>query len=104
MFFRSLDRPELAAEKAAEPAVADCLAFIENRAVVGPYLTDQLLLPLALAKGRSSFTTSCFTSHTLTNAQLMRKWLGVGIEISGTSGKPGQITVEGSDINQQPGV
>ena len=102
--FSSLGRPGLAAEKVAESAVADCLAFIENRVAVGPYLTDQLLLPLALAEGSSSFTTSCLTSHTLTNVQLLRKWLDVEIEISGISGKPGQITIKGSDFNQISGA
>jgi RNA 3'-terminal phosphate cyclase (ATP) len=94
--FSSLGRPGLAAEKVAEAAVADCLAFIENRSAVGPYLADQLLLPLALAQGQSSFTTSRLTSHALTNAQLLRRWLDVGIDISGAPGGPGQITVSGT--------
>ena len=99
--FSSLGRPGLAAEKVAEVAVADCLAFLENRSVVGPYLADQLLLPLALAHGRSSFTTSRLTSHTLTNAQLLRRWLDVGIEISGAPGGPGQIAVGGIAFTPQ---
>ena len=93
--FSRLGRPGLAAEKVAETAVADCLAFVENRVAIGQYLADQLLLPLALCKGRSSFTTSNLTSHTITNAQLLRRWLNVEIEISGTPGQSGSITVEG---------
>lgn len=93
--FSSLGRPGLAAEKVAESAVADCLAFIENRVTVGPYLADQLLLPLALSAGRSSFTTNNLTSHTITNAQLLRRWLDVEIDIGGTPGKTGYVTIEG---------
>ncbi len=94
--FSSLGRPGLVAEKVAEAAVADCLAFIENRNTVGPYLTDQLLLPLALAEGHCSFTSGRLTSHTMTNAQLLRLWLDVDIEINGAIGAPGQITVSGT--------
>ena len=97
--FSCLGRPGLAAEKVAKAAVADCLAFIENRAEVGQHLADQLLLPLALSRGRSSFTTNILTSHTITNAQLLRRWLDVEIEISGTAGKTGHVTVEGIDFS-----
>jgi RNA 3'-terminal phosphate cyclase (ATP) len=93
--FSSLGRPGLAAEKVAKSAVADCLAFVENRVTVGPHLADQLLLPLALPTGHSSFTTNNLTSHTITNAQLLRRWLDVEIEIGETPGKTGYVTVKG---------
>jgi RNA 3'-terminal phosphate cyclase (ATP) len=93
--FSSLGRPGLVAEKVAQSAVADCLAFVENRVMVGSHLADQLLLPLALSAGRSSFTTNNLTSHTITNAQLLRRWLDVEIEIGGTPGKTGYVTVQG---------
>jgi RNA 3'-terminal phosphate cyclase (ATP) len=97
--FSSLGRPGLPAEKVASSAVADCLSFVENRAAVGSYLADQLLLPLALSRSSGSFTTSRLTSHTYTNAQLLRIWLDVEIELIGAPGESGQITVEGSGFS-----
>ena len=48
-------------------------------AVVGEYLADQLLIPLALA-GAGEFITSEPSSHTLTNAQTIAKFLEVKID------------------------
>jgi RNA 3'-terminal phosphate cyclase (ATP) len=64
-------------------------------------LADQLLLPLALAHGQCSFTTSRLTSHTLTNAQLLRRWLNVEIETYGAPGGPGQIAISGTAFAQR---
>ncbi len=93
--FSCLGRKGLPAEKVSETAVAQCVAFIENNASVDKYLADQLLLPLALAHGASCFTTGEITLHTLTNANLLRQWLGVTIQIQGRQGQPGQIIVHG---------
>jgi RNA 3'-terminal phosphate cyclase (ATP) len=41
---------------------------------VGPYLADQLLLPLAIAGG--VFVTRRPTAHTLTNLETIRSFLG----------------------------
>jgi len=93
----ALGRPGLAAEKVAEAAVAELLAFADNEdAAVDAHLADQLLLPMALAHGRSGFTTDYLTQHTLTQAELLRTWLGVHIEITGAEGQPGRVTVEGT--------
>lgn len=47
---------------------------------VGEHLADQLLIPLALAKG-GSFVTQRPTEHTRTNAALVERLLGVPIAI-----------------------
>jgi RNA 3'-terminal phosphate cyclase (ATP) len=92
----ALGRPGLPAEQVAEEAVAELLAFADNeQAAVDAHLADQLLLPMALAHGRSSFTTNCLTQHTLTQAALLRLWLDVDIEIAGAEGQPGRVSVEG---------
>jgi RNA 3'-terminal phosphate cyclase (ATP) len=52
---------------------------MSSSAAVGPFLADQMLLPMALA-GSGSFTTSELTMHTLTNAQVIRKFLTVDIQ------------------------
>jgi RNA 3'-terminal phosphate cyclase (ATP) len=97
--FTSLGRKGLPADKVAETAVANLLAFVDNKAAVDKHLADQLLLPMALGHGRSTLTTNQLTQHTLTNAHLLRQWLDVSITITGDLGHPAQIEVTG--INYQ---
>jgi RNA 3'-terminal phosphate cyclase (ATP) len=93
--FSALGRRGWPAEQVAETAVAECLAFIENRVAVDPFLADQLLLPGALAHGRTSYTTNRLTRHTVTNAALLCRWLDTNIEIIGRPDEPAQITIDG---------
>lgn len=97
--FSSLGRKGLPAEAVAEAAVADCRAFMENKVDVDRHLADQLLLPLALVRGSSDFTTDEITLHTLTNASLLRRWLDTPISITGNLGEPGHIAVTGCDYS-----
>jgi RNA 3'-terminal phosphate cyclase (ATP) len=93
--FSSLGRKGLPADKVAEAAVAELLAFVDNGAAVDHHLADQLLVPMALAHGKSSFTTDNLTQHTKTNANLLRQWLNVSITVDGVIGKPGRVWVTG---------
>lgn len=98
----ALGRKGLPADQVAETAVAQLLAFVDNKVAVDEHLADQLLLPMALAHGRSSFTTHVITQHTLTNAALLQQLLGVDTQIDGKPGQPGQLTVTG--INWETGM
>ena len=93
--FSSLGRPGLPAEKVADAVIADFTAFMENGAAVDQYLADQLLVPMALANGVSSFTTNRITGHTLTTIELLQLWLGISITVEGTTGNRGRIEVHG---------
>jgi RNA 3'-terminal phosphate cyclase (ATP) len=93
--FSRLGRKGMPAEKVAEGAVAEMLAFLDNGLAVDHYLADQLLLPMALAKGSSSFTTSRLTQHTMTVVELLRMWLDIHIDVAGNLDEPGEITVNG---------
>ena len=93
--FSSLGRKGLPADIVAETAVADLLAFMDNKVAVDKYLADQLLIPMALGHGRSTLTTNQLTQHTLTNAHLLRQWLDVSITITGDLGQSSQIEVDG---------
>ena len=99
--FSSLGRKGLPAEDVAQAAVAELLSFMDNGAAVDRYLADQLLIPMALAHGQSSFTTDSISRHLLTNVQLLRQWLGVSIEVQGEPSQFGRVTVTG--IGYQPG-
>jgi RNA 3'-terminal phosphate cyclase (ATP) len=93
--FSGIGRPGLPAEHIADAVVAELLAFRQSGAAVDAHLADQLLVPMALAHGVSSFTTDRLTQHTLTHVELLRQWLGVDIGLSASLDQPGRITVQG---------
>lgn len=93
--FSSVGRPGLPSEKVAEAAVAEAVAFVDNGAMVDRHLADQLVLPLALAHGRTSYTTDYLTLHTTTSADLLRLWLDVRSDITGDLGGPAEIAITG---------
>ncbi len=66
--FTSLGQRGKPAEQVAEEACEDLLDFVKGSSALDRYLADQLLLPLAMAKGTSRFTTERVTQHLLTNA------------------------------------
>lgn len=98
--FTALGKKRVASEKVAETAVTALLDYMENGADVDKYLADQLLLPLALANGRSEFTADQLTRHTTTNADLLRQWLDAEIVINGKIGGMADIVVEGVDFRK----
>lgn len=57
---------------------------VASEAAVGPHLADQLLMPLALARG-GRFTTLRPTPHTRSNIAVIERFLPVGITIEDTS-------------------
>jgi RNA 3'-terminal phosphate cyclase (ATP) len=81
------------AERVADEAVDALEAFLATDGAVDQFLADQLLLLLALANGTSRFRTSQVTTHLLTNAQIIRLFLPVEIEIEGELGQAGEVRV-----------
>jgi RNA 3'-terminal phosphate cyclase (ATP) len=66
------------AEAVAQEAIDQAQAYMESDAAVGEHLADQLLLPMALAGG-GSFTASTVSMHTMTNAEVIGRFLPVAI-------------------------
>ena len=98
--FSALGAKGKPSDQVADEACQALLAHHATEAAADPHLADQLLLPLALASGRSALTTSEVTGHLLTNAYTIQQFLPVSIEVSGREGEPGQVTVFGH--NQVP--
>jgi RNA 3'-phosphate cyclase len=84
----------LPAERVADHAVDQLLAFIESDSCVDQYLADQLLLPLAFAEGASEFRTSQISQHLLTNANVIRAFTSTKIELLGEVGESGTVIIE----------
>jgi RNA 3'-terminal phosphate cyclase (ATP) len=82
-------------EQVADEACRALLMHHAQSAPVDPHLADQLLLPLALADGRSEFRTSHVTAHLLTNAHIIRQFVPAVIDIAGQEGQAGAVVVQG---------
>jgi len=82
------------AERVADEAVDALEVFLARDAAVDRWMADQLLLPLALGRQPSVFTTSEVTSHLLTHADVIRAFLPADIRIVGAPGDPGTVHVQ----------
>ncbi len=69
------------AESVADDAVRQCRAYLAHSAPAGEHLTDQLLLPLAVA-GTGTFRSAGLSSHAETNLHIIRQFLDVPITTS----------------------
>jgi RNA 3'-terminal phosphate cyclase (ATP) len=91
------------AERVADEAVDELEAFLTSDAALDRYLADQLLLPLAIAPGGSSFTTEKVTTHLTTNAQVLMAFTPVDVQIQGEIGEPGRVQLTPPAGGLRPG-
>jgi RNA 3'-terminal phosphate cyclase (ATP) len=77
----------------AEEAAHAALAYLDTAAPVGVHLADQLVLPMALAAG-GRFITSKPSPHTLTNMDVIERFLDVEFDAVALAKRRWQVTVE----------
>jgi RNA 3'-terminal phosphate cyclase (ATP) len=86
--FQSFGRLGVPAEAVADEVVVQAQNYLTCGAPVGPYLADQLLLPLGIsawqsgssaAADGSSFLTCPLTEHSNTHMEIVRQFLGIHI-------------------------
>jgi RNA 3'-terminal phosphate cyclase (ATP) len=94
--FTAYGRKGLPSEQVAGMACNDLLAHDRSGAATDMHLADQLILPAALAKGPSRWTTCRVTRHLLTNAWVVRQFLDRPVDITGNVGEPGEVVVSGA--------
>jgi len=82
------------AERVAGEAVHGARAYLQSDAPVGRHLADQLLIPLALA-GSGSFRALPLSRHTLTNIEVVHRFLPVRVEHS-QDGRVAEVRVSGA--------
>jgi len=75
--FTSLGQKGKRAEEVADDACSDLFQFLASDAAVDEHLADQLILYMALAKGRSSIFTERITTHLKTNIWVVEQFLPV---------------------------
>jgi RNA 3'-terminal phosphate cyclase (ATP) len=86
------------AERVADDAVDELFDFLDGEGAVDSHLADQLILLLALAPGASELTTSRVTGHLVTNAEIVKRFLPVSIDVEGKPEGPGFVRIEGGRI------
>lgn len=96
--FSALGAPGKPAERVADEAVNQMLMFLKTAGTVDHYLADQLLLPLSVIKGESTYKTNVITEHLLTNAYILRSFLDVDILINGEVNQPGEVRIFGHKL------
>lgn len=80
------------AEVVGQRAARRMKGYLASAAVAGPYLADQLLLPLALAGG-GRFTTVKPTQHCRTAAEVVAMFLPIGITFEEQEGGHHLVTI-----------
>ncbi len=68
-------------EQVAQEAVDDLLSFHYSGTFLDAHLTDQLILPLALAGQPLTVTTERISLHTLTNIWVVEQFLGPVVQV-----------------------
>lgn len=81
--FTGFGRFGVKAEHVAEETLRQARDYIAAGVPVGPYLADQILLPLGIAAwqagARSRFRTLPLSRHSLTHIEILRQFLGIEI-------------------------
>jgi RNA 3'-terminal phosphate cyclase (ATP) len=86
--FASFGRLGVRAEQVGEEVASEVTAYLAQGAPVGPYLADQLLLPLGISAWQKSsgdttaggaFSTGPLTEHATTHIDILREFLGIRV-------------------------
>ena len=99
--FSSLGELGKPAERVADEAVDAFLAHHGSAQPVDSFLADQIVIFLALAEGRSTFTTPEVTRHLVTVAEVTSEITEAEIRIEGEVGEAGMVEVEGIGLERQ---
>jgi RNA 3'-terminal phosphate cyclase (ATP) len=81
------------AEKVADEVAAQVKTYLATDAPVGPFLADQLIVPMALGAG-GVFRTGELDAHTHTQIDLVRRFLPAKIAIIDEPGGVHRIEIE----------
>ena len=92
--FSALGERGLAAENVGRAAAGAAIAWNRAGMPIDEYAADQLVLPLALAGGPSTFAVSRLTSHLKTNIDVVGKFLDRKIRTDGELDRPGRVIIE----------
>lgn len=92
--FSSLGEKGKRAEIVADELVDQVVKCHSGTAIWDPYLADQILLPLCFASQDSYLKPVIITSHLQTNAEVIKAFLPVEIELSDQISSPGFLKIQ----------
>lgn len=101
--FTALGERGKPAERVAEEAAAEALAFYRSNACIDDHMADQLVLYAALAHGETRFRCNRFTDHLLTNIRVVEQFLPVRFRVEGDKEYGGLISVDGCGFEAEAG-
>ena len=81
------------AEQVAERTAKEVQEYLASDVPVGKHLADQLLIPMALAGG-GKFRTLSLTNHTITNIEVLKRFLDAEIIVSQVNKKASEIEIK----------
>ena len=91
--FTGFGEKSVSAEKVANRVVGQVRKYLQSEGAVGPYLADQLLIPMAMA-GHGRMLTCKPTGHTITNIETIKCFLDVDISVEQINTTTYQIVVD----------
>ena len=87
--FTSLGKRGKRAEEVADDACNEFIRFLDSEGATDIHLADQLVLYMALARGRSTLITESITEHLLTNIWAIEQFLPLKFDVEEETGKIG---------------
>jgi len=90
--FSSLGATGKRAEKVADEACDDLFKFLESEKALDEHLANQIIPYVALAEGKSTFSTCKISGHLKTNIWVVSHFLPIRFTIEGKEGHEGMIT------------
>lgn len=87
--FASLGELGKPAERVAEEAAGELLAYLDGTAALDRHMADQLMLPAAFASGATDFTCEEITPHLATVAWVVNQFFPGRVHVGGIEGQPG---------------
>ena len=102
--FTGFGRTGIRAEQVAKKVVAQIRDYLKTDVPVGPYLADQLLLPLGISAWQTgnpaeqrggAFRTVPLTPHAETHIEILRTFLGIPIDVQPSGDTAGVLVTVG---------
>ncbi len=81
------------AERVADEAVEQVREYLRSSGAVDTHSADQLVLPLALAEGPSTYSVTAVTQHLLTNIGVIQRFVERELLCEGAVGHPGMVRI-----------
>ena len=98
--FTALGERGKPAERVAEEAARELLAYVQGSAALDRHLADQLVLPLALAGWPIPPDHRGGDSHLLTVAAVVNQFFPGCVQVEGDEGQPGTCHIDGVGLSK----